>query len=88
MSNSKLVPEGTEPLAFLNPYGTYPWYASNQASSSNVWEFTVGELYGCVCNRPIDELARSPIGSNAGQWPTAHRAGAEGSSILGPVVRV
>ena len=69
MSNSKLAPEGIEPLASVNPYRTYPWYASNQASSCNVWEFTVGELYGCVCHRPIDELARSPIASNLANGP-------------------
>lgn len=77
MSNSKLAPEVIEPPDSLDAYGTYPWYPSNQAGSSNVWEFSIGELYGCVCHRPIDELARSPIASNAVQRPTAQRAGAE-----------
>ena len=70
MSNSKLAPEGIEPLASLNPYRTYPWYTSNRASSCNVWEFTVGELYGCVCHRPIDELAR--CADRIECWPMAH----------------
>ena len=77
MSDSKLAPELIEPLESLNPHVTYPWFPCNQADSSNVLELTVGELYGCVCHRPIDELATSPIETNAVQRPTAQRAGAE-----------
>ena len=63
MSNSEVAPKATELLVSL-PYGLNTWYLSNQASSSNSWEFSVGELYGCVCHRALDELARSPIESN------------------------
>lgn len=64
MSNSEVAPKATELLDSLKPYGLNTWYASSQGGLSNPWEFSVGELYGCVCHRPFDELARSPIGSN------------------------
>src|SRR5688572_15503826 len=64
MSNSEVAPKATELLDSLKPYGLNTWYLSSQASSSNLWEFSVGELYGCVCHRAYDELARSPIESN------------------------
>jgi hypothetical protein len=63
MSNSEVAPKATELLDSL-PDGLNTWSLSNQASSSNPWEFSVGELYGCVCHRALDELARSPIKSN------------------------
>ena len=63
MSKSEVAPEATELLNSL-PYGLNTWYLSNQASSSNSWEFSVGELYGCICHRALDEFARSPIKSN------------------------
>jgi hypothetical protein len=64
MSNSEVAPKATEPLDSLKLYRLNTWYLSSQASSSNPWELSVGELYGCVCHRAFDELARSPIESN------------------------
>ena len=63
MSNSEVAPKATELLDSL-PDGLNTWYLSNQASSSNPWEFSVGELYGCVCHRAFHELARPPMESN------------------------
>ena len=64
MSNSEVAPKATELLDSLKPYRLNTGYLSSQASSSNPWELGVGELYGCVCHRAFDELARSPIESN------------------------
>ena len=64
MSNSEVAPKATELLDSLEPYRLNTWYLSSQVSSSNPWEFSVGELYGCVCHRAFDELARSPLGSD------------------------
>jgi hypothetical protein len=64
MSNSEVAPKATELLDSLEPYRLNTWYLSSQVSSSNPWESSVGELYGCVCHRAFDELARSPIESN------------------------
>jgi len=65
MSNPEVAPNPTELLDSSKPYRLNTRYFSSQASSSNPWEFSVGELYGCVCHRALDELARSPIESNA-----------------------
>ena len=65
MSNPEVAPNLTELLDSSKPYRLNTRYFSSQASSSNPWEFSVGELYGCVCHRAFDELARSPIESNA-----------------------
>lgn len=64
MSNSEVSAEPIELLGSLKPYGTYPWFPSSHAGSSDPWKISVGELYGCVCHRPFDELAPSPDGSN------------------------
>ena len=64
MSNPEVAPNPTELLDSLKPYRLNTWYLSSPASSSNPWEFSVGELYGCVCHRAFGELARSPIKSN------------------------
>ena len=64
MSNPEVAPNPTELLDSLKPYRLSTWYLSSQANSSNPWEFSIGELYGCVCHRAFDELARSPIESN------------------------
>lgn len=63
MSNSEVAPKVSELLDSLKPYGKYPCYPSNEAPQSYRWEFSVGELYGCVCHRPFDEFARSRLGS-------------------------
>ena len=62
MSNSEVAPKATELLDSL-PYGSNTWYLSAQASSCTPWEFSLGELYGCLCHRPFDEIARSRLGS-------------------------
>jgi hypothetical protein len=62
MSNSEVALKATELLDSL-PYGLNTLYLRNQASSSNPWEFSVAELYGCVCHWALDELARAPIES-------------------------
>lgn len=64
MSNPEVAPNATELLDSLKPYRLNTWYLRSQASSSNPWEFSVGELYGCVCHRAFDELGRLPIESN------------------------
>ena len=64
MSNSELTPKAIELLDSLKPYGPYPSYPSSQAGSFDPWKVSVGELYGCVCHRPLNELAPSPDGSN------------------------
>ena len=33
----------------------------NQASSFEAGKFSVGELYGCICHRPMTEICTSPI---------------------------
>jgi hypothetical protein len=60
MPNLEVVPKAIELLDSLKPYGPYPSYPSSQAGSFDPRKFTVGELYGCVCHRPFDELAPSP----------------------------
>ena len=65
MSNPEVAPNPTELLDSSKPYRLDTGYLRSQASSSNPWEFSVGELYGCVCHRAFDELAQSPIESNA-----------------------
>jgi hypothetical protein len=64
MSNSEAAPKASELLDSFQPNGTYPGHSSKQGLASYPWEFSVGELYGCVCHRPFDELARSPVGSH------------------------
>jgi hypothetical protein len=64
MSNSEVSPKAIEQLDSLKPHRTYPWNPSSDAGSSSRWEFSVGELYGCICHRPLDEPAPSPIGSH------------------------
>jgi hypothetical protein len=64
MSNLEVAPKAIEPLDYSKPDGLNTWYTDSQEGSSNLWEFSVGELYGCVCHRAFDELARSPLGSN------------------------
>jgi hypothetical protein len=64
ISNSEVSPKAIEQLDSLKPDRTYPWNPSSDAGSSNLWEFSVGELYGCVCHRAFDEIAPSPDGSN------------------------
>ena len=64
MSNLEVAPKAIEPLDSLKPHGLNTWYPNSQAGSSNLCEFSVGELYGCVCHRAFDELARSPLGSD------------------------
>ena len=86
MSNPEVAPNATELLDSLKPYRLNTWYLSSPASSSNPWEFSVGELYGCVCHRAFGELARSPIESNA-ITGLQLRAGAE-ESRLGSAVSV
>lgn len=86
MSNPEVAPNATELLDSLKPYRLNTWYLRSQASSSNPWEFSVGELYGCVCHRAFDELARLPIESNP-ITPATPRAGAE-ESRLGSAVSV
>jgi hypothetical protein len=63
MSNSEVTAKTSELLDSLKPYGTYPRNPGNESSASSSSEFSVGELYGCVCHRPFDELARSRLGS-------------------------
>jgi hypothetical protein len=63
MSNSEVIRKTTEVLDSLKPHGTYPCYPKSASPASYAWEFSVGELYGCVCHRPLDELARSRVGS-------------------------
>jgi hypothetical protein len=63
MSNSETAPKASELLDSFQPYGTNPWYSSKEALASYRWEFSVGELYGCVCHRPSDELALLRFGS-------------------------
>ena len=63
-SNSEVAPKAIELLDSFQPYGTYPWYSSNEGLASYPWELSVCELYGCVCHRPFDELAQSPVGSH------------------------
>ena len=81
MSNPAVAPNPTELLNSLKPYRLDTWYLHSQASSSNPWEFSVGELYGCVCHRAFDEVAESPIESNAVTWPAAPRARGEESRL-------
>ena len=64
MLNLEVAPEAVELLDSLKSYGPYPSYPSSQAGSFDPRKFTVGELYGCVCHRPFDELASSPNDSN------------------------
>jgi hypothetical protein len=64
MSNPEVAPKATELLDPLKPYRSNTWCFNGQASSSEPWEFSVGEFYGCVCHRAFDELARSPIESH------------------------
>jgi hypothetical protein len=59
MSNSEVTPKASELLDSLKPYGTYPPDPNSTSPASSPWEFSVGELYGCVCHRPLDELTRS-----------------------------
>jgi hypothetical protein len=66
MSNSEVAPKISELLDSSKPYGKYSWHPSNEGPASFPWEFSVGELYGCVCHRPLDELARSRLGSIPG----------------------
>ena len=63
MSNSEVAPKTSEPLDPLKPYGKFASYPSNEGAASYSWEFSVGELYGCVCHRPSDEFAGSRLGS-------------------------
>jgi hypothetical protein len=63
MANSEVAPNAIELLDSLTPYGPYLSYPSSQAGKFDPWKFTVGELYGCVCHRPFDELTPSPGGS-------------------------
>ena len=56
MSNSEVAPNAAELLDSLKPYRLTTRYPSSQAGSSNPWELSVGELYGCVCHRAFDEL--------------------------------
>jgi hypothetical protein len=63
-STSVVAPKGIEQLDSLKPDGKYPWYPNSEAGSSNPWQFSVGELYGCVCHTALDELTRSQRGSN------------------------
>ena len=63
MSNSEVTPKRSELLDPLKAYGTYPPDPNSASPASYPWEFSVGELYGCVCHRPFDELARSRVGS-------------------------
>ena len=65
MSNSEVPPE-TDLVDSLKPYGKYPWYPNNQSPAPYNWKFSVGEFYGCVCHRPLDELAPSRLGSIPG----------------------
>jgi hypothetical protein len=51
-------------------YGKSASHESNQAGSFNLGEFSVGELYGCVCHRPTTEIFASQILSNANPWLT------------------
>jgi hypothetical protein len=62
MSSSEVAPKTSELLDSAKPYEKYRWYPSNDAASFP-WEFSVGELYGCICHRPLDELARARLGS-------------------------
>jgi hypothetical protein len=64
MSNSEVAPNAIELLDSLKSYATYPFDPSSTEKSPNTSEFSVGELYGCVCHRPFDEIAPSPDGSN------------------------
>ena len=63
MSNSEVAPKAIELFDSLKRHGTYSWYPSSQAGPFDLWKFSVGELYGCVCHRSFDELAPSPDGS-------------------------
>ena len=56
-SNSEVAPKEIEQLDSFRTYRSYPRYTSSEAGSSNPREFSVGELYGCVCHRPLHELA-------------------------------
>ena len=63
MANAEVTPKTSELLDSLKGYGTYPPDPNSASLASYPWEFSVGELYGCVCHRPFDELARSRVGS-------------------------
>ena len=63
MSNSEVAPKISELLDSLKPYRKYPPYPNNESPAPYPWAFSLGELYGCVCHRPLDELARSRLGS-------------------------
>jgi len=55
-------------------YGKSGSHESNQAGSFNLWEFSVGELYGCVCHRPTTEISTSQISSDANPRLTASQS--------------
>jgi hypothetical protein len=63
MSNSEVTRKTSELLDSPKAHGTYPYYPKSASAAYYPWEFSVGELYGCVCHRPFDELARSRVGS-------------------------
>ncbi|HEX2242332.1 MAG TPA: hypothetical protein VHK27_03560 [Gammaproteobacteria bacterium] len=62
MSNSEVAPIAVELLDALTPHAPYPSYPSNQTRPFNPRKFSLGELYGCVCHRPFDELPPSANG--------------------------
>ena len=64
-------------------YGKSASQESNQAGSFNLWEFSVGELYGCVCHRSTTEISTSQISSDANPWLTHLRAPSEPKDHVG-----
>jgi hypothetical protein len=71
-----------EPLnsAKSEGYGKFASHQTNQASPFNFGEFSVGELYGCICHRPTDEISISQISSDYNPWLRGFRAPSEAKS--------
>jgi hypothetical protein len=76
MSNSELAPKAIELLDSLKRYATYLCDPGSTEKSSNA-SASVGELYGCVCHRSLDEIALSPDGSDPDNGLQLAEQGAE-----------
>ena len=47
-----------------NRYRTYAFHKEQQHGFSDSADFSVGELYGCVCHRPIIQISPWQTASN------------------------
>ena len=65
-----------EPLnsAKSEGYGKSASHQTNQASPFNFGEFSVGELYGCICHRPTGEISIPQISSDYNPWLMASQS--------------